>query len=182
MCRRWRSDGGLAAAMSIPWRAPARLPPAPGRLTWVPRRSPLAPSRNPPLPRTPASHRRCPGWHANLTGSAAASNCAGWYPRNVTRGHAAGPFGIKGLDRRGRAAAGYSPINREAGQPGKVGRVGRGADQPVPGTRQRGRGLHEPRRGVEQIGRDEPGDHHGKNVPSYHSRHERRLCRAVLPG
>ena len=67
-------------------------------------------------------------------------------------------------------------------QPGRQAVRGLAGDQRQLHVRQRCRGLHEPRRRVEQIGRDEPGDHHGKNVPSYHSRHERRLRRAVLPG
>ena len=41
---------------------------------------------------------------------------------------------------------------------------GLGGDQGEPGVRQAGRRLDEPRRGIEQIGRDKPGDDHGKNV------------------
>ena len=67
-------------------------------------------------------------------------------------------------------------------EPGREAVLGLAGDQGQFDVWKRGRGLHEPRRRVEQIGRDEPGDHHEKNVPSYHSRHERRLCRAVLPG
>ena len=67
-------------------------------------------------------------------------------------------------------------------QPRRQAILGLAGDQRQLDVGQRGRGLHEPRRGIEQIGRDEPGDEHDKNVPSYHSRHERRLGRAVFPG
>ena len=77
----------------------------------------------------------------------------------------------------------YSPVpGQVVSEPGRQAVLGLAGDQRQLDVGQRGRGLHEPRRGVEEIGRDEPGDHHGKNVPSYHSKHERRLRRAVLPG
>ena len=49
-------------------------------------------------------------------------------------------------------------------EPGREAVVGLAGDQGEPDVGQaRGR-LDEPRRRVEQIGRDKPGDHHGKNV------------------
>src|SRR5207344_527695 len=38
-------------------------------------------------------------------------------------------------------------------------------DQGESGIRQACRRLDEPHRGIEQVGRDKPGGHHGKNVP-----------------
>ena len=47
---------------------------------------------------------------------------------------------------------------------------------------QPGRRLDEPRRGVQQVGGDEAGGHHGIYLPSgYHARHERGVRGAVLP-